>query len=135
MADNIETFDDEETPQVYNYPSNFQNTGRIFGGKIETKKLIEAAIFGGIIGFIEYIFLAGADMIKMIAIMVITVGPIVILGITGISGDSLSEWISKVINFLKNRRKLRYRRIKKDAKTSTSRAKSKPTSSKKKPSR
>lgn len=126
---NNEMFD-EENPDLYTYPNNFQNTGRILSGMIETKKLMEALVVSGVLGLIEYVLLSSMDMMSMIAIMVVTVGPVLILGVVGIGGDSLSEFAKKVIDFMKNKRKLRYRRIVKDAKTTTSRSKSRPTNKK-----
>jgi hypothetical protein len=126
---------EEERPDVHYIPDNFMNSGRILNGMIETRNALEAAAIGGALAFIEWLLMMNMSSIKMFAIMVITIGPIVIVGIVGVNGDSLSQFTLLIINFLKNKRKLRYRRIMKNAKTSGSRAKSRPANSKKKTSR
>lgn len=134
MADEKNT-QEEEHPNIYIYPDNYQNSGRMFNGMIESRNFIEAVIVVACLGFLEWIFLNKLETVQMIAIMIITIGPLFIVALVGINGDSLSQFLMSLITFMKNKRKLRYRRIMKNASTTGSRAKTRPTNSKKKTSR
>ena len=123
---------EEEMPDVHVIPDNYTNSGRIINGMIELRNAVEGAIVSAVLGFIEYLFFYRLDTVKMFAIIVITIGPIFIASVVGISGDSISQFSLLFINYLKNKRKLRYRRIMKNAKTTNSRVKSKPINKKKK---
>lgn len=133
MADN-NVDKQEENPEVYYYPDNYTNSGRIFNGMIEVRNLVEAVAIAVIMGFFEWVFLLGSSTTKMVAVMVISIGPFFLIALVGINGDSLSQFILALTNFLKNKRKLRYRRIAKNANANT-RSKSRPANSKKKTSR
>lgn len=135
MADNNVEQQQEERPDIYYFPDNYTNSGRIFNGMIEVRNLIEAITIAVIMIFVEMVLCGIQINAKGVAIMIITIGPFFLVGLIGINGDSLSQFFIALINFLKNKRKLRYRRIVKNAKTTNSRTKSRPTNSKKKTSR
>lgn len=124
----------EEDPELRLIPDNFMNEGKMFNGMVSTRNFFEAIIIGGIIGLFEFSFIAalGWNTTKIVLFMIFTIGPVAIVSLVGVNGDSLTQFIVLFFTFMKNKRKLRYRRIVKNAKTSGSRAKSRPTNNKKK---
>jgi len=134
MADE-RNIQDEERPDVHLIPDNFMNDGKMFNGMIGTRNFFEAIGFGVGLGFIEYVFMSGVGLstATIVAVILITAGPVAIAALIGINGDSLTQFIVIFLNYMKNKRKLRYRRIMKNAKTSGSRIKSRPTNKKKAP--
>ena len=46
---------DEEREQlnIYTIPANYNDSGRLFGGMVQTRNLVEVIIFVGLIGYLE----------------------------------------------------------------------------------
>ena len=101
---------EEEDPIIFFIPDNYTNSGGFFGGMFQLRNLIEAGAFGLGLYFLESNLLS-VDMIYKIIIMVITIAPVVILSVIGIRGDCFSQFLLAVVAFIKDRRKLRFRRI------------------------
>lgn len=113
---------EEEKAAVFFIPDNYTNSGGLFGGALKLRNAIEALIFGGVVGYLEYSFIE-IDMLYKVMIIVFTAVPLAIISLVGIRGDSFSQFLLSVFIFLKDKRKMRYRRIKKDessAKTKSS---------------
>ena len=106
---------EEERPEVFFIPNNFTDSGRIFNGMLSLRNAIEA----GVIAFLLY-KIEGAIITPLVApgidivIMLCTIGPIACMALFGINGDCFTVFVKSIFTFLKNRKKMRFRRIKKD---------------------
>lgn len=101
---------EEEEPFVFFIPDNYTNSGGFFGGMFKLRNLIEAGIFGGLVFAFEF-YIVNIDLVFKIILMLVTVTPITIAAVVGIRGDCLSQFILAVFDFLKSKRKMRYRRV------------------------
>lgn len=117
---NEEVKEQEEKPDSYFIPDNFTDSGRILNGMFETRKLLEAVGIGAVLYFIEknLIYLPMENKAVAVLIMLCTISPIVIMALIGLNGDCLSVFIKTVFTFIKDKRKLRFRRVKKNVETS-----------------
>lgn len=121
MVANSNNNEDEEKPISSFIPHNFADSGRVVDGMFFIRNLIEAAIFILVLGYIEYnILLDAVSVPVMMGIMAMTIGPIGIFAVIGINGDSFTVFLAYFFSFLKNKRKLRYRRIQKEANNNNS---------------
>lgn len=115
---NYNNYDEDDVDNSAYIPVNFDQSGRLFNGMIKTRNTIEA----GIVGFIVYQFLQAVlpskDAILKLTLSYGIAGLFAVLAIIGYQGDSLSQTIVLIMNYYKQRRKLRYKRIKKEEKTS-----------------
>ena len=93
---------DDETDQIYYIPSNFIDTGTLFGGMVKLRNMIEAAIITVIVGL--PIIGLSVSLTTKIIISCFTVLPLGLFAVMGVSGESLSSFIIGFIRFLKNRR-------------------------------
>lgn len=111
---------EEEKAAVFFIPDNYTNSGGLFGGTLKLRNVIEALIFGGSIGGIEYFFV-DIDLLYKVMLIVFTALPLAIISLIGVKGDSFSQFLLAIFKFLKDKRKMRYRRIKKDGAVSKTR--------------
>ena len=95
---------DEETDQIYYIPSNFIDTGTLFGGMVKLRNMIEAAA-AAIVAGLPILRLHISATAKII-IACFTVLPLGLFAVMGVSGESLSSFIVGFIKFVKNRRVL-----------------------------
>ena len=102
--------DEKEFNNIYTIPANYTDSGRLFGGMIETRHAIETVALLFIIGYPELMWMNVSFMTKIV-IMTITLLPAGIVGLMGIGGDSLLQFIIHMIKFWVRRRKLHMRRI------------------------
>ena len=102
--------DDKEYNNIYTIPANYTDSGRLFGGMIETRNAIETAILLFILGYPQFMWMHVSFMVKVV-IMTVTLLPAGIVGLMGIGGDSLLQFIIHMIRFWVRRRKLHMRRI------------------------
>ena len=93
-----------EELDVYIIPPNFIEGGKIFGGMFKIRNAIEAGVLGGGTGLL--ILKLPFSLTTKIVIMCIISLPLVIFGLIGVDGMSLTEYLMNVLKFLKNRRKL-----------------------------
>ena len=102
---------DEEREQlnIYTIPANYNDSGRMFGGMVQTRNLVEVILFAGLIGYLE--LQIPVNFTIKSSIMVVTLAPIIVFGLMGVDGGSLTQFLFTVIKFLKKRRKLRMRRV------------------------
>ena len=85
--------DEKEFNNTYAIPANYTDSGKLLGGMLETRNTIEAIVMLGLVGYPEIAWLH-VDTTAM-----------------GIGGDSLMQYLSHIVRFGLNRRKLHYRRI------------------------
>jgi hypothetical protein len=91
-----------ESQNVYIIPPNFIESGTFFGGMFKARNAIEAGILAFAVGF--PIFHLTLPLTTKIIILCITSLPLALLGLIGISGESLSSFIFIFFKYLKNRR-------------------------------
>jgi hypothetical protein len=102
--------EEKEFNNVYAIPANYTDSGKLFGGMLETRNTIETCILLFLIGYPELMWMNVSFMAKVV-IMSFTLLPVAIVGLMGIGGDSLMQFVIHVIRFGKRRRKLHLRRI------------------------
>ena len=102
--------EDREVSNVYAIPANYTDSGKLFGGMLETRNTIEAVILIGLIGYPEFMWMSVPGTIKII-IMVVTLLPLGVVALMGIAGDSLFQYFMHICRHMIRRRKLHLRRI------------------------
>ncbi|WP_289422296.1 hypothetical protein, partial [Thomasclavelia cocleata] len=119
MARNRREDVEEEINNTFIIPNNFMDSGKIFQGMFEIRNVVEAIIAVVVIGYSMFHLLT-IDIKMKLVIMIVVLVPIGISALIGFQGDSITLFIKKLFLFIRNKRKLRYRRIKKNVeKTST----------------
>ena len=101
--------EDREQLNIYNIPANYNDSGRLFGGMVQTRNLVEVIVLVGIIGYLE--LKIPVNFTIKSSIMVVTLAPIFVFGLMGVDGGSLTQFLFTILKFLRNRRKLRMRRV------------------------
>lgn len=102
--------DDREYSNVYTIPPNYTDSGKLFGGMMDTRNAVETAALLLLVGYPELVWLHASAAVKVIVITV-TLLPLGVFGIMGIGGDSLLRYGANVILFFIHRRKLHFRRV------------------------
>ena len=102
--------DEKEYSNVYAIPANYTDSGKLFGGMLETRNTFEAGFLLLIAGYPELMWLSAPAVVKVV-VMTVTLLPLGVLGLMGIGGDSLLRFAAHVFKFLKRRRNLHFRRI------------------------
>lgn len=102
---------DEEINTTFIIPQNFTDSGKILG-MFKARNFAEAVIFAGLPAyFIWGTLLPLAGIIPTICITIFLVVPVFIFCIMGINEDALTLFLQHVLAFLKNRKKMRFKRI------------------------
>lgn len=122
MARNKRDNSEEEINNTFVIPNNFMDSGKVFQGMFELRNVIEAIIAVGIIGYSMFHLLNMELKIKLV-IMVVVLVPIGVGALIGFQGDSITLSAKKLFLFIRNRRKLRYRRIKKNVEKANAKGK------------
>ena len=102
--------DEKEYNNTYTIPANYTDSGRLFGGMLEVRNTIEAAFLLFLIGYPELMWLPVSPITKLI-VMTLTILPLGVIALIGISGDSLLQYFFHMVTFWIKRRKLHFRRI------------------------
>lgn len=101
---------EEKQPNIYYIPKNSFDTGYVFGGQFKTRNFVEAVILT--IPFLG-IFIFGWMKLKWnvqstVAYCFIVCAAVFMGTVVGVGGDSLFEFISRVIRFRQNKRISKY---------------------------
>lgn len=101
---------EETEPNVYNIPKNAFDTGYVFGGLFRTRNFVEGIIVAlPFLGIFAYGWTKlGWDILSTVAYCVILCAGAFMATVIGVDGDSLFEFIARVIRFRKNRRISKY---------------------------
>ena len=99
-----------ERENVYIIPPNYTDSGKILGGLVSARNALEALLLAIIVGYIEINNLS-LELNEGIVVFVLTVIPIGALGLIGLEGDSLIQYLCRIVLFVKRRRKIIFRRI------------------------
>jgi hypothetical protein len=102
--------DEKEYSNVYAIPANYTDSGKLFGGMLEVRNTVETGLLLLIVGYPELAWISVSAAAKTV-IAVVTLLPLCVLGLIGISGDSLSSYVWRMILFRARRRKLHLRRV------------------------
>lgn len=102
--------DDREFNNVYTIPANYTDSGKIFGGMLEPRNAIEAAVLLIVVGY-PVLFLIPMTGTIRIVVATVTLLPLGVLAMMGIDGDSLFQYVGHMFRYMTGRRKLHFRRI------------------------
>lgn len=102
--------EEREVNNIYAIPANYTDSGKLFGGMLETRNTIEAIILVLLVGYPEFMWLHVPGTIKVV-IMVVTLLPLGVFALMGIAGDSLFQYFMHICRHMVRRRKLPLRRI------------------------
>lgn len=90
---------------LYTIPPNFIGSSTFLGGMFKVRNVIEAGVLAVAIGA-PVMFLLPYSLMTRIIILCLTALPAAMIGLMGISGESLSSFIVIFFRYLKNRRTL-----------------------------
>lgn len=97
----------EEAPQVYYIPGNYDDSGGVLGGRLGTRNAVELCVICGPIAFLEFKLLHFSIQTNLI-IAIVTLLPLAALCIFGIGGETLSQILFALIRYFRKRRLLHY---------------------------
>ena len=106
----IRISDEKEYNNVYTIPANYTDSGKLFGGMLETRNTVEAVFLIALAGYPILRYLPVSPTAKIV-IMTVILLPLGIFALMGINGDSLLQFAGHMLRFWLHRRKLHYRRI------------------------
>ena len=102
--------EDKTYNNVFAIPANYTDSGKIFGGMLELRNAVEAGLLLLLAGYPELAWLPVAGTVKIV-IMTVTLLPLGVLGVMGIDGDSLFQYLGHVLKFAVDRRKIHMGRV------------------------
>ena len=102
--------EDRAFNNVYAIPANYTDSGKLLGGMLETRNTVETMLLLFLLGYPELVWMSAPGMVKVV-IMTVTLLPVGVVGLMGIGGDSLMQFVFHIIRFWFRRRKLHLRRI------------------------
>jgi hypothetical protein len=102
--------DDREYSNIYAIPANYTDSGKLFGGMLETRNTIEAGLLLLLVGYPELMWLSVPAAAKVV-VMTVTLLPLGVVGLMGIGGDSLLRYAAHMVVLFIRRRRLHFRRI------------------------
>ena len=105
--------ENKEYDNSYVIPANYTDSGKILGGILSLRNLIEAVVLIVGFGFIELKLIPMQETVRII-VMIVTLLPLGLLALTGIDGDSLLQYLGHIVKFLRNRRQLHLKKIRGD---------------------
>ena len=102
--------EEKEYSIVYAIPANYTDSGKLFGGMVETRNAVEAVFLVVLVGYPELMWIPMSTTIRIV-VMTVTLLPLAVVSFMGIDGDSLLQYLGHIIAFFMHRRKLHFRRI------------------------
>jgi len=99
-----------EQTEYYVIPANYTDSGKLFGGLLETRNAVETVILVVAIGYPELMLFSMPVTIRIV-LMTVTLMPVAVVCMMGVDGDSLFRYTGHVFRFFVNRRKLHFRRV------------------------
>lgn len=97
---------EKENEMIYPIPPNYTDSGKILGGMIAPRNLVEAILLVLALGFIEFKLIPMGETVRII-VMAITLLPLFMVALIGIDGDSLLQRLKHIFKFMFNKRKLK----------------------------
>lgn len=102
--------DDREYSNVYDIPANYTDSGKLFGGMVDTRNAVEAVLLLIAVGVPELLWIPMPGTIRIV-VMTVTLIPLGVFTVMGVDGGSLFQYIGNILRFWSRRRKLHFRRI------------------------
>lgn len=102
--------EDKEYSNVYAIPANYTDSGKLFGGMVDTRNAVEAVLLLAAVGAPELFWIPMSGTIRVVA-MTVTLIPLGVVAVMGVDGGSLFQYIGHILRFWSHRRKLHFRRI------------------------
>lgn len=102
--------EEKEYNNIYAIPANYTDSGKIFGGMLEPRNALEAAVLVLLAGYPELMLIPMPGTIRIV-VMTITLIPLAVISMMGIDGDSLFQYIGHIFRYFLNRRTLHFRRV------------------------
>ncbi len=102
--------DERELESVYSIPVNYTDSGKLLGGMVSWRNAIETILLVVALGFVELKLIPMPEMVKVI-VMTITLVPLAIFSAMGVDGDSLLQFLGRMLKHLFKRKKLHYKRV------------------------
>lgn len=102
--------EEKEFSNVYSIPANYTDSGKLFGGMIDTRNAVETVILVALAGYPELFVIPMSGMIRIV-VMTVTLLPLAVVSAMGVDGGSLLQYLGNMICFWMHRRKLHFRRI------------------------
>ena len=100
----------EDNGNLYAIPADYTDSGKILGGMLSIRNIFEALLLVLSIGFIELKLVPMSGTVRII-VMIVTLLPTALVALMGIDGESLFRYIGHIFEFVRNRRKLHFRKI------------------------
>ena len=102
--------EDKEYSNVYAIPANYTDSGKLFGGMVDTRNAVEAVLLLAAVGAPELFWIPMSGTIRVV-VMTVTLIPLGVVSVMGVDGGSLFQYIGHILRFWSHRRKLHFRRI------------------------
>ena len=102
--------EDKEYSNVYAIPANYTDSGKLFGGMVDTRNAGEAVRLLAAVGAPELFWIPMSGTIRVV-VMTVTLIPLGVVAVMGVDGGSLFQYIGHILRFWSHRRKLHFRRI------------------------
>ena len=102
--------EEKEYSNIYAIPANYTDSGKIMGGMLEIRNAVETGLLVALVGYPELMLIPMPVKIRIV-VMTLTLLPLGVLSMMGIDGDSLFQYVSHIIRYAVNRRKLHFRRV------------------------
>ena len=92
---------DEEAKKYY-IPGNFIDESRSIRGMVKTRNLVEALVLGGIVAAL-LMLIPIETRVQRISVTIGVAGPVFVLGLCGINGDSTLYFLKLAINWMRRK--------------------------------
>jgi hypothetical protein len=102
--------EEREYNNIYAIPANYTDSGKLLGGMLDTRNTIETCFLLLLIGYPQLMWLSLPAAVTVV-VMTVTLLPLGVIGLMGIGGDSLMQYVAHMVRFFIRRRKLHYKRI------------------------
>ena len=110
MQRKVNRLEEKEYSNIYAIPANYTDSGKIFGGMLELRNTIEAALIVLALGYPELMLIPMAATLRIV-VMTVTLIPAAVIALMGIDGNSLFQYVGHMIRYFINRRNLHFRRV------------------------
>ncbi len=98
---------EERENTTYTVPANYTDSGRWLGGLVSARNAVEAIVIAVLMGYIEVALIPMTETVRII-VMIVTIVPLALLALIGIDGDSLTQYLLRMVKYLFRRRKIRF---------------------------
>ena len=90
--------EEKEFSNVYSIPANYTDSGKLFGGMIDTRNAVETVALVILLGYPELFLIPMSGMIRIV-VMTVTLLPLAVVSVMGVDGGSLLQYLGYIICF------------------------------------